>query len=124
MSKKLKVLLIDDDAAVVSFLTLKLSKYFDIVSTTEPAEVVELAGSEKPDVILCDINMPGMKGDEVAFNLGNDRDTGRIPIVYLSAVVPADGTTELDDSFGGHLAISKSAPLSELLRVIEQVTAR
>ncbi len=122
--KKTKVLLIDDDEAVVAFMAVKLGKYFNVVTTTNPSAVVALAGQERPDVILCDINMPGIKGDEVAWLLSENDITSRIPLVYLTALVSPDEPTELDDAFGGHIAVSKSAPLEELLQVIAQVTKR
>ena len=124
MTGKPKVLLIDDDEAVIGFMSVKLGKYFTVVSTTNPSAVVSLAGQERPDVILCDINMPGIKGDEVAHLLSENDITSGIPLVYLTALVSPDETTELDDAFGGHIAISKSAPLQELLQVIERVIAR
>ena len=118
---KLKVLLVDDDTAVIDFMAVKLGMYFQVVSTTDPAGVVALARRENPDVILCDINMPGMKGDEVAHLLSEDDATRRIPLIYLTALISRDETAELDGMFGGHVAISKSAPLAELLKCIEDV---
>jgi signal transduction histidine kinase len=39
----------------------------------------------KPDLILLDVDMPGMKGFEVATNLKNSPDTASIPIIFLTA---------------------------------------
>jgi CheY-like chemotaxis protein len=115
---KLKLLLVDDDQSVIDYMGVKLAKYFKVIGTTNPSSVVSLAGQERPDVILCDINMPGMTGDEVAFLLSENDVTHRIPLIYLSALVSSGEAAELDDMFGGHMAVSKSAPLQELLDCI------
>ena len=60
MNGKKKVLLIDDDDAVLAHLVIKLSKLYEVVSTVDPRQAVALARRELPDVILCDIDMPDM----------------------------------------------------------------
>jgi putative two-component system response regulator len=114
-----KILVIDDDPAVGSVIKVRLGDAFRVVVTTDPAQAVALARSEKPDVILCDIDMPGMQGDEVAWALSEDRTTQFIPLIYLSSLVrPRDSGSDLDGPFGGYPAVSKSAPAKELREII------
>jgi CheY-like chemotaxis protein len=113
-----RIMIVDDDIVATAILRAQLSAHFDLVSTTEPTEALALARDTRPHVILCDINMPGMTGDEVANALSEDPDTRAIPIVYLTSLLEPGGTDVLDDSFGGHWGVSKSAPLAELLGVI------
>ncbi len=120
---RLKLLLIDDDPSIVIALGARLFRYFEVASTNEPTEAVKLAASFMPDVILCDINMPGMNGDEVAFELSQDRRVCRIPLLYLSGSVPHGEITELGGSFGGLPAISKTASTEQLLQAIRSVMA-
>ena len=119
MSKK-KVMLIDDDAAVISYLAVKLSKLYEIVSTTDPTSAVRMARAELPDLILCDIDMPAMGGGEVAAALAAESITARIPLVYLTALVSAEEARELDGQLGGRPGVSKRAPLSELTNAIDK----
>lgn len=113
-----RIMIVDDDIVATAILRAQLSPHFEMVSTTEPGDALALARDYRPHVILCDINMPGMTGDEVANVLSEDETTWNIPIVYLTALLEPGGTGMLDDSFGGHWGVSKSAPLGELLRVI------
>ncbi len=113
-----RIMIVDDDVTATAILSAMLSQHFDVVSTAEPTQAVELASQTLPHVILCDINMPGMTGDEVANALSEDPVTREIPIVYLTALLEPGGTDVLDDSFGGHWGVSKSASLAELLSVI------
>ena len=115
-----RIMIVDDDSVATAILQAQLSPHFDLVSTNEPGQALALARDARPHVILCDINMPGMSGDEVAHVLSEDPATWNIPVVYLTALLEPGATNVLDDSFGGHWGVSKSAPLVELLRVIAQ----
>ncbi len=121
MSDKKKILLVDDDEAVVSYLVVKLAKYYDLISTTDPTQVVAMAREEQPDLILCDIDMPGMSGGDLASALTEDPDTAFIPVLYLTALVSPQETEDLQGQVGGRPGISKRAPLAELLARIAQL---
>ena len=112
------VLVIDDDEAVARAIAGRLGRDFRVVATADPAQAVGLALGERPGVILCDINMPRMQGDEVAFALSQDPRTAVIPFIYLTALVSPEEAAELDAVFGDHPAVSKSASTEELRGVI------
>jgi len=65
MEKTARVLVIDDDEAVLDLLRQKLSPHFSVVTTDDSRKVVDVARANKPDVILCDIDMPHMNGVEL-----------------------------------------------------------
>ena len=124
MSGKRKVLLVDDDASVIAYLVMKLSKLYDVVSTTDPRQAVAIATDEQPHVILCDIDMPDMGGGDVAAALVADPATAFIPLIYLTALVSPQEAQDLDGQVGGRPGVSKRAQLSELVEVIDKVTRR
>lgn len=112
------VLVIDDDEAVAWAIAGRLGRDFRVVGTNDPKQAVPLARQQRPGVILCDINMPQMQGDEVAYLLSQDPGTAKIPLVYLTALVSPEEAAELDAVFGDHPAVSKSASTEELREVI------
>ena len=73
------------------------------------------------DMILTDINMPEMTGDEVTHALSLDPLTHDIPVIYLTSLLERGDTEVLDGTFGGHYGVSKNASLVELLQVIAKV---
>jgi putative two-component system response regulator len=112
------VLVIDDDEAVARAIAARLGKDFRVVGLGEPAQAVARAREERPDVILCDIDMPGLQGDDVAFALSQDPATAEIPLIYLTALVDAEETPELEGVFGDYPTVSKSATTHELHGVL------
>jgi CheY-like chemotaxis protein len=123
MTGKKKVLLIDDDDAVISYLGVKLAALYDVVSTVDPRRAVAMARQELPDVVLCDIDMPHMSGGDVAAALAAEPQTAAIPLVYLTALVSPDEAQDLQGQVGGRPGVSKRAPLAQLVATIDQVTA-
>lgn len=121
MSDKKKILLVDDDEAVVSYLVVKLARYYDLISTTDPTQVVAMAREEQPDLILCDIDMPDMSGGDLASALTDDPATAFIPVLYLTALVSPEEARDLQGQVGGRPGISKRAPLAELLARIDEL---
>jgi CheY-like chemotaxis protein len=114
------VLVIDDDEAVAWAIAGRLGKDFRVVGLSDPAQAVERARKEKPGVILCDINMPGMQGDDVAFALSQDPGTTHMPLIYLTALVGPDDAPDLEGVFGEYPTVSKSASTEELRDIIAE----
>ena len=112
------VLVIDDDEAVAWAIAGRLGKDFRVVGLTDPAIAVQCVQDEHPDVVLCDINMPGMQGDDVAFALSQDPRTARVPLIYLTALVGPDEEPDLEGVFGDYPALSKSATTEELRDIV------
>jgi putative two-component system response regulator len=112
------VLVIDDDEAVAWAIAGRLGKDFHVVGLTDPAQAVQRARAEKPGLILCDINMPGMQGDDVAFALSQDPRTAIVPLIYLTALVGPEDDPELEGVFGDYPTISKSATTQELREMV------
>jgi CheY-like chemotaxis protein len=122
VTEKKRILLVDDDPTVVSYLSTKLSKIYEVVATSDPRKAVALARRELPDAILCDIDMPGMSGGEVAAELAADSGLARIPFIYLTDLVSPDEARDLQGQVGGRPGVSKRAPMGELMARIDELT--
>ncbi|MGA9178862.1 MAG: response regulator [Desulfobacterales bacterium] len=124
MEGRKKVLLIDDEDDVCFFLkgNLELTGEFDVLTTTSGKEGIEFARGEKPDLILLDLNMPEMSGDEVAQILSDGSDTKTIPIVFITALITKGEVG--DDSItniGGYNYVAKPVATEELVAVIRRI---
>jgi two-component system cell cycle response regulator DivK len=67
-------------------------------------EAIAVAAKRRPDLILLDLRLPDMDGKDVARKLRSGAETGRIPIVALSASPSAGGSDRLlATGFDGYL---------------------
>ena len=114
-----KVLLVDDDEAVLDLMSARLASRYSIMTTTDADKVIGLARSEKPDIIVCDVDMPDMDGGDVSAALFGDEELRHIPLLFLTALASAADIRRLQGQIGGRPALSKSAPLDELVARIE-----
>jgi CheY-like chemotaxis protein len=83
---------------------------------------MEIARTERPDVILMDINLPGLSGLEALRMLARDPATSRIPIIALSAnAMPRDVARGLAAGFYRYL--TKPVRIPELLETLDTALA-
>jgi DNA-binding NarL/FixJ family response regulator len=81
-----KILLIEDEPQMRENLQTVLElEGFEVLTAGDGHAGLELARKELPQVILCDITMPGLGGYEVLAALRADPDTSTIPFLFLTA---------------------------------------
>nr|WP_315487489.1 response regulator [uncultured Undibacterium sp.] len=114
-----RILAIDDDDMILSYLKNMLSDRYDIITSTDPHSAIALAQTQRPDLILCDIDMPAMDGGAVVAALEANPLTAKIPFLYLTAMVSPTEVDALDGVVGGKPGIAKRASLSELIDAID-----
>lgn len=92
----------------------------ELISAPSAELGIELARSRKPDLILMDINLPGMSGLEAARQLKRLPQTAAVPVIALSASVPGSSAAraEHEKVFAAYLA--KPVNVAELLTTLEQ----
>src|SRR5450759_1202454 len=119
-----KVLIVDDQEANVILLEriLRGAGYVSITSTMNPAEVCELHRNNRYDLILLDLQMPGMDGFQVMEGLKEIEPDGYLPVLVITA---QPGHTLRALQAGAKDFISKPLELAEVLaRVHNMLQAR
>ncbi len=92
---KAKILLVDDEKDIVEFLEYNLlQEGFDVVMAYDGEEAIKKI-SEKPDLVILDVMMPGMNGYDVCSKIRATKGFESIPIVFLTAK-----TSEIDEVHG------------------------
>lgn len=79
------VLIIDDDDDIRHFISSTLSISFKILTAVDGKQGLEIATSEMPDIILCDVMMPHITGLELCKKLKSNIKTGHIPIILITS---------------------------------------
>ena len=81
-----RVLVVEDNPVNLELITEVLEQEGCQVLTTQSAEAaLRLAAGERPDLILMDMQLPGMTGYEVTHRLKANPDTAAIPVIALTA---------------------------------------
>jgi two-component system alkaline phosphatase synthesis response regulator PhoP len=81
-----KILVIEDDPT-----TLRLTKYtlehegYQVLTASNGLEGLKKARSEKPDLIMLDVMLPGIDGFEICHRLRAEPQTAQLPVLMLSA---------------------------------------
>lgn len=83
--KEHTLLLIDDNAELRNFVKGRLQQYYNIVEAADGVTGLHLAYEVVPDVIICDVMLPGKDGFEISKTLKADLRTSHIPVVILTA---------------------------------------
>jgi two-component system, cell cycle response regulator len=85
-----RLLITDDNPLNVKLLSAKLTReYYSVVTAESGQETLEKAISEKPDLILLDVMMPGLDGFETCRQLKANPLTASIPVVMVTALSDA-----------------------------------
>jgi two-component system, OmpR family, KDP operon response regulator KdpE len=83
MSNKIRVLVVDDEAAILRFLKPALeANNYEIISTGTVAESTKRIAAETPDIVVLDLGLPDGDGKDVIRQV---REWSGVPIVVLSA---------------------------------------
>ncbi|MBI3029826.1 MAG: response regulator [Candidatus Rokubacteria bacterium] len=87
MSIPSKILIVDDEPAIVEYLQLEMEKLgCTTVTAANGQEALDKVAAESPDLILMDVRMPGMDGLAACRILKGGQETRLIPIVILTAL--------------------------------------
>jgi len=117
---KKKIFLVDDETSFCALLKLNLEKRgpFEVLTTSNPHAVVQLAKENQPDLILLDVLMPEMDGMTVAANLKGNKDTSDIPIAFLTALADEEEVRNIKCQAGDRYILSKLGTNEELMTTI------
>lgn len=115
-TKKVLIAEDNDDNRIV-YATMLEHHGYEVVSTGNGSEVMELVGNEMPDIILMDVSLPGMSGWTATEELKKNPDTAHIPVIAVTAhALPEDREKAREVGCDGYL----SKPV-EPRRVLEEV---
>ncbi len=119
-SARLPVLLIAEDnpANQATYSDYLSTKGYQIVLAANGAEAIERAREARPDLILMDVQMPGMDGLAATRRLRADPDLGTIPIIALTALV-MPGDRERCLAAGMNVYLTKPVSLNQLAQTVE-----
>ena len=115
-SKK-KILIADDDPAILDVLSLFLEDVGYEVETTDDGAMIQEAQRDHPDLMLLDIWMSGWNGRDICVHLKSQESTQHIPIILVSA---NRDTEKIAKEAGADDFLLKPFDLDKVLEKIER----
>lgn len=122
MSTKPTILLVEDDDFAAIFAAEILSSEYVVQHASNGQDALNMISERLPDLVLLDVDMPGMSGYEVCRTLRADPATGDLPIIFLSGMV-SDEERLSGYEAGGDDYLSKPISAEELRTRIGHILA-
>ena len=116
----INVMVVEDNEKNRKLMRVLLkSKGYNVIEATTGEEAISTLKKQKPDIILMDIQLPGIDGITLVKQIKADANTNDIPIIAVTAFA-MKGDEQKILSFGCNGYISKPIDTHELLNIIEQ----
>ena len=96
------------------------AKGYDTLEAVTGEEGVKLARERKPDLVLMDIQLPGINGIEAFRRMRADQATARIPVVALTASVTPTDRSEINAA-GFDAFVGKPINLKEFVETVRRL---
>lgn len=116
--KDFTIMIVDDAKDNLLLLEMMLEEKYEIIQAESGYECLDMIESSPPDLLLLDVNMPGMTGYEVCTTLRKNPTTKSLPILFVSAMINAEERLAGFEA-GGDEYINKPVDKEELVEKIE-----
>lgn len=115
------VIVVEDHEDTRDMMTALLTVHgLQVMAACNGPEALSLADGRVPDVILCDLRMPGMDGFALLRELRADPRLARVPVLAISGLSSPDEQILIDEAgFAGHLV--KPVELSAVRAALERL---
>jgi CheY-like chemotaxis protein len=114
-----RVLVVDDDTYSRSLLaTLLESQRHIVIEASRAKEALDRASEEPPDLVVLDLDMPGMHGADLVRSLRAAPALNAVTIVLYSATTSGPALDQFMDDNGIRHAIPKPCAPEEILRIL------
>lgn len=120
MKETKKILIVDDNDDVVTTYRVVLERMgYGVDIARDGNECLEKIEQNRPDIVLLDVLLPGLSGNEVCRLIKETARTSDIPVVAITASVAAD-TREKMAEVGADAFLLKPIEVSDLNRVVKK----
>lgn len=121
MNKKKKILIIEDENELCDFLGLRMERGgFEVIAANDGIEGLNKARLEKPDLIILDLMLPKMHGEDVCKEVRKDPRISETPIIMLTAKC-ADADKVIGTVIGADVYMVKPFEGAKLMQAINKL---
>lgn len=119
-----KILIVDDYSLNRQLLlNLLVSEHHLVYEASDGAEALQVARTQRPELIVSDVLMPTMDGYEFVRQLRADPSTGQIPVIFITGNYPSREARALAESCGVSSILYRPCDKKELLQSVHAALA-
>jgi CheY-like chemotaxis protein len=120
---KIRILIVDDDVPVSRLVAIMLEKtrLYTTALESRPHLALRTACNFKPDLVLLDVDMPGLEGGDVANQFRAHSALRDVPIIFFTSLVSPGDANHTMIIRGGERFLPKPIDAAVLIRSIESV---
>jgi len=118
---KEKILIVEDNPVHMRLIEMTLrAKDYTLLKAASGEEALEIAATDKPDLVIMDIHLPKMNGFEVTRKLRENPAFSHTPIIAITAYAMKEDRERVIES-GGDAYVSKPINTRELPKVVAEM---
>lgn len=116
-----RILLVDDDPAFHEIIAeaLEIFQGYELKCASDGMQGAMLVGAWKPDLIILDVRMPHMNGEELLKLIRDNPDTGDAPVIVASAHLSEDLIARLEAG-RANVVLEKPVRIAKLIAAIQK----
>lgn len=115
-----KILIVDDEPDILRATKVRLiSLGYDVITASDGKDVIAIIQTGMPDLVLLDLWLPGMSGDEICLKLKADDKLKHIPVVMFTASSNFDISNKVRE-IGANGYLIKPFTSEELIQTIKK----
>jgi len=125
-NERLKVLVVEDDNVLLKLYKLRIAAWnmpIDVATASNGYEALMRVGRDSPDLMIADLNMPGMDGFEMIRNLMTSSFREGMEIIIVTGM-DADEIARKGGLPATIKVLPKPVPFNDLRQIAEQLMAR
>lgn len=117
-----RILLVDDDPAFHEIVAeaLEIFQGYELKCASDGMQGAMLVGAWKPDLMILDIRMPNMNGEELLRLIRNNPETSDAPVVVASAHLSEDSIARLEE-LSASAILEKPVRIARLIATIQKL---
>ena len=117
-----KILIVDDEKEFLRVADRQLvMEGFDVISVDDGVLALSMAHLNQPDLIMLDLQMPIISGEETARGLKANQANKHIPVLFLSSLISRQESAQMKHRCGSSIILSKSTNFREIVSIINKV---
>lgn len=114
-----RILIVEDNLDLLQTMSELLSDEHEVMTTDLGETALEIVERSRPDLVMLDIQLPGIDGLETGRRIKGS--IGPVPILVLSALAQSDDTRHILESGCCDAYLAKPAPLAKIRAKVEEL---